>query len=97
MPEIAALNEFATGGLEPDRTLLLRMDPATGRARLGGRGGTPTASSARPTPSSAPSRPPTTRSPTTEPERFVVLDASAAAGAGARGRVAALGPLLQAP
>ncbi len=31
--EIAALNAFATGGLKPDRTLLLRVAPATGRAR----------------------------------------------------------------
>ncbi|MDX6682448.1 MAG: dTMP kinase [Solirubrobacteraceae bacterium] len=30
---IAALNDFATGGLRPDRTLLLRVEPATGRAR----------------------------------------------------------------
>ncbi len=36
--EIRALNRFGTGGLEPDRTLLLRVDPATGRARMGGRG-----------------------------------------------------------
>jgi dTMP kinase len=32
---IAALNAFATGGLRPDRTLLLRIDPATARARRG--------------------------------------------------------------
>jgi dTMP kinase len=31
--EIATLNAFATGGIRPDRTLLLRVDPATGRAR----------------------------------------------------------------
>jgi dTMP kinase len=34
---IATLNDFATGGLRPDRTLLLRVDPATGRARQQGR------------------------------------------------------------
>jgi dTMP kinase len=39
--EIAALNAFATGGIRPDRTLLLRVDPATGRARQRGRDGTP--------------------------------------------------------
>ena len=33
VPEIRAINLFATGGLEPDRTLLLRIDPAQGRAR----------------------------------------------------------------
>ncbi len=35
--QIATLNAFATGGLQPDRTLLLRVDPATGRARQQGR------------------------------------------------------------
>ncbi|HST56486.1 MAG TPA: dTMP kinase [Solirubrobacteraceae bacterium] len=31
--EIQAINLFATGGLTPDRTLLLHIAPATGRAR----------------------------------------------------------------
>ena len=31
--QIATLNAFATGGLEPDRTLLLRIDPITARSR----------------------------------------------------------------
>lgn len=31
--EVRAVNVFATGGLTPDRTLLLRIDPAEGRAR----------------------------------------------------------------
>jgi dTMP kinase len=35
--EIRALNAFGTGGLAPDRTLLLRIDPARGRARIAGR------------------------------------------------------------
>jgi dTMP kinase len=34
---IRSLNELATGGLRPDRTLLLRIDPAAGRARIGDR------------------------------------------------------------
>jgi dTMP kinase len=34
---IRSLNELATGGLRPDRTLLLRIDPAEGRARIGSR------------------------------------------------------------
>src|SRR3954463_3305788 len=38
---VAAINAFATGGLQPDRTLLLRVDPAAGRARLAGRGEAP--------------------------------------------------------
>jgi dTMP kinase len=32
--EVRQVNRFATGGLTPDRTLLLRIDPSTGRARL---------------------------------------------------------------
>ena len=35
--EIRALNAFATGGLRPDRTLLLRIDPAEGLARISDR------------------------------------------------------------
>lgn len=35
---IARINAFATGGRTPDRTLLLRLDRATGRARLSDRG-----------------------------------------------------------
>jgi dTMP kinase len=31
--EVRAINLFATGGLTPDRTLLLRISPADGRAR----------------------------------------------------------------
>lgn len=35
---VRALNLFGTGGLMPDRTLLLRVDPARGLARVDGRG-----------------------------------------------------------
>jgi len=35
MEDVARLNAFGTGGLEPDRTLLLEIDPATGRERQG--------------------------------------------------------------
>jgi dTMP kinase len=35
---VRAVNEFATGGLRPALTLLLRIDPAEGRARQAGRG-----------------------------------------------------------
>jgi dTMP kinase len=37
--QIRELNLFATEGLKPDRTLLLRIDPLTGLRRAGGRGG----------------------------------------------------------
>jgi dTMP kinase len=36
--EVRAINEFGTGGLVPDVTLLLRIDPGTGRVRQGARG-----------------------------------------------------------
>jgi dTMP kinase len=39
--EIRAVNAFATGGLAPDRTLLLRLDPEAGLARAGARGEAP--------------------------------------------------------
>ena len=35
--QIRALNEFGTGGLRPDRTLLLRLDTAAGLARISDR------------------------------------------------------------
>ena len=35
---VREVNRFGTGGLQPDRTLLLRVEPATGAARLAGRG-----------------------------------------------------------
>jgi dTMP kinase len=37
LEEVRAINRFATGPLSPDRTLLLRIDPAVGRARALGR------------------------------------------------------------
>jgi dTMP kinase len=38
---VRAINLFATVGLEADRTLLLRVDPALGRERAAGRGQAP--------------------------------------------------------
>ena len=71
---IRALNDFATGGLTPDRTLLLRIDPAAGLARIAGgdadrleqSGGEFFAAVARTYDELA----------AAEPERFVVLDAT---------------------
>jgi dTMP kinase len=39
--QVRAINLFAIGDLTPDRTLLLRIAPSTGRARQGARGGEP--------------------------------------------------------
>ena len=38
---VRTINLFGTGGLQPDRTLLLRIDPVQGRARQAGRGEAP--------------------------------------------------------
>jgi len=38
---VRAINDFGTGGLQPDVTLLLRIDPGAGRARQAGRGEEP--------------------------------------------------------
>jgi dTMP kinase len=38
---VRTINELATGGLTPDRTLLLRVAPAVGRGRLASRGDAP--------------------------------------------------------
>ncbi|HEX3690627.1 MAG TPA: dTMP kinase [Solirubrobacteraceae bacterium] len=38
---VRAINAFGTGGLVPDRTLLLRIDPAAGRTRSAERGAPP--------------------------------------------------------
>jgi dTMP kinase len=38
---VRAINDFGTGGLRPDVTLLLRIDPAAGRARQEARGEEP--------------------------------------------------------
>jgi dTMP kinase len=39
--QIEAINRFATGGVQPDRTLLLCISPRSGRARQGTRDGDP--------------------------------------------------------
>jgi dTMP kinase len=94
VPEVAAINDFATGGLRPDRTLLLRIDPAEGLARAGGRGeeadrlereaGTFFAAIASAYDALAEA----------EPERFAVLDAAQPPERVLADALAALAPLL---
>src|SRR3954463_6675656 len=38
---VRAVNDFGTGGIQPDLTLLLRIDPGAGRGRQAGRGEEP--------------------------------------------------------
>jgi len=72
--QIRALNAFATGGLSPDRTLLLRIEPERGLERIAGReadrleraGGEFFARIAQTYDELA----------AAEPERFIVLDAA---------------------
>jgi dTMP kinase len=92
--EVRTLNLFATGGLTPDRTLLLRIDARAGLARAGGRGegadrlereelaffeATAAAYDAL---------------AAAEPERFAVIDAAQEPDAVVRDCLAALEPLL---
>jgi dTMP kinase len=75
---VRSLNAFATGGLVPDRTLLLRLDPSVGLARIAGREADRLEQAglefftaiARAYDELA----------AAEPDRFVVLDASLSAG-----------------
>jgi dTMP kinase len=89
---IRALNELATGGLTPDRTLLLRIDPAVGRARITDRradrlereeeGFFASVAAAYDDLAAA------------EPERFAVIDAARAPEAVLADALAAIEPLL---
>jgi dTMP kinase len=90
---VRALNAFGTGGLTPDRTLLLRLDPQEAAARVGGRGpqdrieGAPDAfwtACAQAYDELA----------AAEPERWIVLDATLPAPAVLAEAVAQLAPLL---
>ena len=90
--EIRTLNAFATGGLTPDRTLLLRIDPAVGRARITDRradrlereeeGFFAAVAAAYDELAAA------------EPERFAVIDAARAPEAVLADALAAIEPLL---
>ncbi len=79
LDEMRRLDDFATGGLRPDRTLLLRLDPAEARARLAQRGTAATGPErleAEPGSFFAEVAATYDRLAAEEPERFRVLDAS---------------------
>jgi dTMP kinase len=94
VPDVAAINDFATGGLRPDRTLLLRIDPAAGLSRAGDRGeeadrlereaGAFFAAAAAAYDALA----------AAEPERFAVLDATLGPDEVLDAALSALAPLL---
>lgn len=75
---VRSLNELATGGLVPDLTLLLRLDPAAGRARQAGRGAAADRLEREPDLFFAAIAETYDALAAAEPDRFVVLDADAA-------------------
>jgi dTMP kinase len=72
---VRAINDFGSGGLVPDRTLLLRIDPAAGRARAEGRGEAPDRLEQEADDFFAAIARAYDELAAAEPERFVVLDA----------------------
>jgi dTMP kinase len=74
---VRAVNDFATGGLTPDRTLLLRVDPTLGRARQDGRGEAPDRLEREADAFFAAIADAYAQLAAQEPDRFRVLDASA--------------------
>src|SRR6478752_4679861 len=93
---VRAINDFATGGVRPDRTLLLRIDPAAGRARLAGRGEAPDRLELEDEVFFRAIATAYDRLAETEPERIRVLDAHAEAGAVLAAALDALEDLLPA-
>jgi dTMP kinase len=75
---VRMINDFGTGGLRPDRTLLLRADPALGRSRQAGRGEAPDRLEAEAEAFFAVVAATYDELAAAEPERFVVIDASLA-------------------
>jgi dTMP kinase len=91
---VRALNEFATGGLSPDRTLLLRIDPQVGLARLKGSVRADRLESERSDFFAAIARA-YDELAAAEPERIAVIDAAREPDAVLADALAALEPLLQ--
>jgi dTMP kinase len=91
---VRELNRFATGGLVPDRTLLLALDPAVGRARLAGRGEEPDRLEAEDAAFFARIAAAYVELAREEPERIRVIDAGGAEPAVLSAALAALEDLL---
>jgi dTMP kinase len=91
---VRSINLFGTGGLEPDRTLLLRIDPAAGRARQAGRGEAPDRLEREADPFFAAIAAAYDELAAAEPERIRVLDASLPPEAVLSGALDAMADLL---
>ena len=91
---VARLNAFATRGIAPDATLLLRIDPAEGRARTTARGETPDRLEAEGDAFFAAVAAGYDALAAAEPERVAVIDAAQPPGAVLDACLAALAPLL---
>ena len=90
------LNHFGTDGLTPDKTLLLRIDPARGLARLADRAHDPDRLEREHASFFARVAAAYDALAAAEPERFAVLDAAQAPGDVLAAAVRALEPLLPA-
>lgn len=93
---VRTINAFATGGLAADRTLLLDLDPATGRARQAGRGEAPDRLEREDVEFFAAIAAAYRALAVAEPERIRTLDASAAPDAVLGAALAALADFLPA-
>jgi dTMP kinase len=91
---VRAVNEIATGGLTPDRTLLLRIAPATGRARQHTRAQAPDRLEREGEAFFATIAAAYEELARTEPQRIRVLDAERAAPEVLRDALAAVGDLF---
>ena len=91
---VRELNAFGTGGLTPDRTLLLRIDPAAGLARAGDRGEADRLEREAPAFFAAIAEAYDALA-AAEPERFAVIDAAAPPKTVLVEATAAVVPLLQ--
>jgi dTMP kinase len=90
---VRAVNAFATGGLVPDRTLLLRVDPRTREVRQAARGEAPDRLEREDGSFFAAIAAAYDALAAAEPERFRVLDAGAAPEAVLAAALAAVGDL----